>query len=33
VIDIAQAHVLALQKLDTQKAGAYNLATDRDTRT
>ena len=25
VIDIAQAHVLALQKLDTQKAGAYNL--------
>ena len=25
VIDIAQAHVLALEKLDTLKAGAYNL--------
>jgi UDP-glucose 4-epimerase len=25
VVDIAQAHVLALEKLDTLKAGAYNL--------
>jgi len=25
VIDIAQAHVLALEKLDTLKAGVYNL--------